>query len=162
MPEGLKSLEVSPGWSEHTNDMVAAGIEEWREFRDVGIQFVFVDDPRDAQIVVFFTDIFKDASSPGGITVGGNTSAQIYPVAQARSMKIKQKPVVIELSTMANGSDEKLMGASAHEFGHALGIKAHSEKRQDIMFRDRIVNYLSNSDKATIRYLYMHAPQWVM
>jgi predicted Zn-dependent protease len=161
-PAGVTGLETAPGWTEHTNEMVAAGIEQWHEFKNVGIQFGFVDDPRQAQILVFFTDSFKDATGPGGISVGGVTSAQIYPVATAHSMKIRQKPVVIELSTMTNSSDERMMGASAHEFGHALGIKAHSDKRQDIMFRDRIVNFLSPSDKATIRYLYQHQPQWVL
>lgn len=161
-PNGLGGLEHAPGWTEHTNDVVGAGIEQWREFADVGIQYGFVDNPADAQILVFFTDSFKDASGPGGIAVGGVTSAQIYPLMQARSIKIRQKPVVIELSTMINGTDERMFGASAHEFGHALGIKAHSDKRQDIMFRDRIVNYLSPSDKATLRYLYTKQPNYVM
>ncbi len=156
-------LEAVKGWVPDMNDQVAAGIEQWREFEGEGLlSFAFTDDPRQAHIMVFFTDAFKDATAPGGIMVGGITSAQLYPLAQAQQMKIRQKPVVIELSTMVNHSDEKMQAASAHEFGHALGIKAHSPYREDIMFADRIVDHLSAADKATIRYLYHSKPQWVM
>lgn len=155
----LEGLPTAPGWTEHTNDVVAAGIEEWREFETEGLfKFAFVDDPRMADILVFFTDTFKDADSPGGIAIGGNTSAQVYPLAQA---KLRHKPTVIELSTSVNHTDERMYGAAAHEFGHALGIKAHSEKRQDIMFVDRVVTHLSPSDKATIRWLYHRPTQYV-
>jgi predicted Zn-dependent protease len=162
-PTPLAGLQQAQGWTEHTNDVVAAGIEEWRQFENEGLfSFVFCDDPRIADIVVFFPEAFRDASSPGGIMIGGVTSATVYPIQQAHSIKIRQKPVVIELSLAVNYTDDRLYGAAAHEFGHALGIKAHSEKRQDIMFRDRIVNHLSPSDKATIRWLYHQKPAYVM
>jgi predicted Zn-dependent protease len=112
--------------------------------------------------VIFFADAFRDADAPGGIMVGGNTAAQVYPYSQAKQMKIGQKPVVIELSTLVNNTASKMQGASAHEFGHALGIKAHSPFREDIMYADRIVDHLSGADKATIRYLYHSQPQWVL
>ncbi len=157
------ALTGAKGWVPEVNDQVAAGIEQWREFEGEGLfSFAFTDDPRLAHILVFFTDAFHDANSPGGIMVGGITSAQVYPLAQAQQMKIAQKPVVIELSTLVNSTEEKMQGASAHEFGHALGIKAHSPYREDIMYADRIVNQLSAADKATIRYLYHSKPQWVM
>jgi hypothetical protein len=156
-------LETVKGWVPDVNDQVAAGIEQWREFEGEGLlSFAFTDDPRMAHIMIFFTDAFRDATAPGGIMVGGITSAQLYPVAQAQQMKIKQKPVIIELSTLVNHSDQKMQSATAHEFGHALGIKAHSPYREDIMFADRIVDHLSPADKATIRYLYHSKPQWVM
>jgi predicted Zn-dependent protease len=156
-------LSQAVGWTPEINDQVAAGIEEWREFEREGLfSFAYTDDPRQAHVLIFFTDSFKDAASPGGINVGGITSAQIYPVAQAQSIKIGQKPVIIELSTMVNSTPERMYGASAHEFGHALGIKAHSPFREDIMFVDRVVTHLSPADKATIRYLYRNTPQWVM
>jgi predicted Zn-dependent protease len=162
-PTPLAGLQQAQGWTEHTNDVVAAGIEEWRQFENEGLfSFVFCDDPRAADIVVFFPEAFRDASSPGGIMIGGVTSATVYPIQQAHSMRIRQKPVVIELSLAVNYTDDRLYGAAAHEFGHALGIKAHSDKRQDIMFRDRIVNHLSPSDKATIRWLYHQKPAYVM
>jgi hypothetical protein len=148
-------METAPGWSEDVNFVVASGIEQWREFESEGlISFGFTDDPRKAHVLVFFTDAFREANSPGGISVGGITSAQIYPQAQALQINIAQKPVIIELATMTNSNPDKLRGASAHEFGHALGIKAHSPYREDLMYVDRVVDELSPSDKATFRWLY--------
>ncbi|MGH9553572.1 MAG: matrixin family metalloprotease [Terriglobales bacterium] len=161
-PDPFYGLDRAAGWTPETNDLVALGIEQWREFQNEGLfKYKFVDDPRKAHILVFFTDSFKDANSPGGIMVGGNTCAQIFTLSQSQSMNL-QKPVVIELSTMVNHSPERMQGAAAHEFGHALGIKAHSPYRQDIMYVDRVVNELSPSDKMTIRWLYHQPLKWVM
>ncbi len=159
----MAGLEVAPNWTPEMNYVVAAGIEQWREFEAEGLlSFGFTDDPRKAHVLVFFCDVFRESSSPGGISVAGITSAQIYPYEQAQQLKIAQKPVVIELSTMINTSEEKMRAASAHEFGHALGIKAHSPYREDLMFVDRIVEDLSAADKATIRHLYRKTPKFVM
>jgi hypothetical protein len=161
--ENLLKLEVASGWTEDTNYVVANGIEMWRPLENEGLfKFGFTDDPSKAHIVVFFTDTFKEGDSAGGISVAGITSAQLYPYDLAQRIKIAQKPVVIELSTMVNSSPERMRGASAHEFGHALGIKAHSPYREDLMFVDRIVNELSPADIVTIRGLYKHTPQYVM
>ncbi len=156
-------MAQAPGWTPQTNDQVATGIEQWRQFENEGLfTFAFTDDPRNAHICVFFNDIFKDGSAPGGIAIGGNTCAQIYPISQAHSINIRQKPVIIELSTLVNNTAQKMIGASAHEFGHALGIKAHSPYREDLMYEDRVVDFLSEADKATIRWLYHQQPQFVM
>jgi len=156
-------MPVAEGWTPDTNALVQAGIMQWKQFEAEGLfSFVFTQDPREAQIMVFFVDNFREASSPGGISVGGNTCAQIYPLAQAMSINIQQKPVVIELSTRVNEIPEKMIGATAHEFGHALGIKAHSPYREDIMNENRVVTQLSAADKATIRRLYKTKPAYVM
>jgi hypothetical protein len=151
------------GWTPEVNEQVKAGISEWLPFQNEGLfSFNFTDNPREAQIMIFYVDSFREATSPGGITVGGNTCAQVYPLAQAQSVNIQQKPVIIELSTMVDNTPEKMLGASAHEFGHALGIKAHSPYRDDIMHENRIVTQLSAADKATIRKLYRAKPAYVM
>ena len=156
-------LSQAREWTEDTNYQVAAGIEQWREFEREGIfSFGFTTDPRQAQIMVFFVDSFKDSTSPGGIMVGGNTCAQLYTYEQAQSINIAQKPVIIEMSTLVNREPQKMIAASAHEFGHALGIKAHSPYRDDIMHENRVVNSLSPADKATIRRLYRSKPAYVM
>lgn len=156
-------LSQAREWTEDTNYQVAAGIEQWREFEREGLfSFGFTTDPRQAQIMVFFVDSFKDSTSPGGIMVGGNTCAQLYTYEQAQSINIAQKPVIIEMSTLVNREPQKMIAASAHEFGHALGIKAHSPYRDDIMHENRVVNSLSPADKATIRRLYRSKPAYVM
>lgn len=162
-PDGLDGLEHVPNWTEDCNYQVAAGIEQWRQFQNEGLlSFGFTTDPRQAQILVFYVDAFRESTTPGGIMVGGNTCAQVYPIAQAEHVNIQQKPVIIELSTLVNSSPEKMMGAACHEFGHALGIKAHSPYRDDVMYENRIVNQLSPADKQTLRGLYRSRPAYVM
>lgn len=159
----FSDLPVANGWTEQTNYQVAAGIEQWRQFQNEGlVSFGFTTDPKQAQIFVFFVSAFRGASGPGGINVGGNTCAQLFTPDQLRDPRYKQKPVIIELSTAVNHIPEKMQGASAHEFGHALGIKAHSPYRNDIMYADRVVNTLSEGDKNTIRKLYQVQPQYFM
>ncbi len=161
--DSFAGITPAPGWTPAINDQVAAGIEQWRQFENEGLfNFAFTDDPHNAHICVFFTDVFRDGNAPGGIAIGGNTCAQMYPISLAHSMNIHQKPVIIELSTLVNNTPQKMIGASAHEFGHALGIKAHSPYRSDLMYEDRVVDSLSEADKATIRWLYHQQPAFVL
>ncbi len=154
-------LQTAFGWTPDINYIVANGIEQWRRFQNEGlISFVFTDDPRNAQVLVFFTEGFSDSGTPGGTHVAGITSAQVYPFDLAQQVNIAQKPVVIEL--LLDGNNERLQSQSAHEFGHALGIKAHSPYRDDLMYVDRIVPQLSPGDAATLRYLYKQKPQYVL
>lgn len=164
-PEGdpFADCETVKNWTPEVNFQVAAGIEQWRQFESEGLfSFGFVDDPRQAQVLVFYVDNFKDSTGPGGNSVGGNTCAQLYTYDQAQRINIAQKPVIIELSTMINYMPEKMIGSAAHEFGHALGIKAHSPYRDDLMYENNVVNRLSPADKSTIRYLYKTKPGYVM
>ncbi len=159
----LEQLPVASGWTQKHNYIVAAGIEKWRVFQDEGLlSFGFTNNPYEAHVVVFFTDNFQGTSGPGGIIVGANTCAQLFTPAQLKDPNFRQKPVVIEFSLNVNHDPDRLLGASAHEFGHALGIKAHSPYREDIMYADRVVDDLSEGDKATLRMLYRSKTPYVM
>lgn len=154
-------LQAAFTWTPDLNYIVANGIEQWRRFQNEGlVSFVFTEDPRNAQILIFFTDGFSDSNSPGGTHVAGITSAQVYPFDLAQQVNIAQKPVIIEL--LLDGNNDRLQSQSAHEFGHALGIKAHSPYRDDLMYVDRVVPQLSPGDAATFRYLYKQKPQYVL
>lgn len=158
-PAQMAALPTAPGWSPTANEMVANGFEEWREFENEGLfSFCFVDDPKDAQILVFFTDRFAGSEGPGGTSTHGMTIAKMLPTAEIQAWEAAngrphpQWPIVMEL---VMGEDlAKLQAEAAHEFGHALGIKAHSPYREDLMYENRIVEGLSPNDKATIRWLY--------
>lgn len=162
----MAALPVVPGWSPTSNEMVANGFEQWREFENEGlISFGFVEDPRDAQILVFFTDRFAGSEGPGGTSTHGMTIARMLPAAEIKAWEAKngkshpQWPIVMELVI---GSDfGKLQAEAAHEFGHALGIKAHSPYREDLMHENRIVEILSPNDKATLRWLYKQRTPYI-
>lgn len=166
-PQSIWSLEQAQGWKPEMNEAVANGIEQWREFESEGlISFAYVDKPEDANVLVFFVDRFVDASAPGGLSVKANTAAKVYPAQEVRRLEAMGKrvlgaPVVIEFQV--NEELYKLQGDAAHEFGHALGIKAHSPYREDLMFVDRLRDTISPSDKATLRWLYkQQAPWWML
>lgn len=155
----MVALPTVKGWTPTANEMVANGFEQWREFENEGlISFGFVEDPREAQILVFFTDRFAGSEGPGGTSTHGMTIARMLPANEIKAWEAKngrqhpQWPIVMELVI---GEDlGKLQAEAAHEFGHALGIKAHSPYREDLMHENRIVELLSPNDKATIRWLY--------
>jgi hypothetical protein len=156
-------LSQADGWSEQTNFQVAAGIEQWRQFESEGLmRFGFTTDPKSAHVLVFFTDQFQGAAGPGGTNVGALTCAQLFTPQQTQMEMYRQKPVIMEFSTRVNHLPEKMQGSATHEFGHALGIKAHSPFRDDIMYENNVVYLLSEGDKATIRLLYRSEPKYVM
>ncbi len=158
-------LQQAKGWTPETNDAVARGIEQWRQFESEGlIKFGYVTDPKLAHVLVFFTDQFQGAAGPGGTNVGGLTCAKLFKPEEAQKLSELglQMGVVMELSVSVNFEPEKMQAASAHEFGHALGIKAHSPYRDDIMFGNRNATQLSEGDKNTLRFLYKSKPQYVM
>lgn len=164
----FSTLQPVSGWSDEMGEAVASGIEMWKPLEQEGLfSYDFTSNPREANVLVFFNDNFAGASEPGGISTGGYTCAQLIPFAKiqealSQGRNPRTPPVVMELSLGVNGTLEKLRAATAHEFGHALGIKAHSPYREDIMHENRVVEQLSPADKNTIRRLYKSRTQWVL
>ncbi len=165
--QDLNNMPQCPGWTSDMTQAAINGIEQWRELQNEGLfAFEFVDDPSRAQVLVFWVDRFVDSDSPGGSSVHGNTSATLFDANLVHNVERRDgrpaqgAPVIIELKV--NGEPGKLQADTAHEFGHALGIKEHSPYRQDIMCVNRQTLVLSPSDKATMRWLYRQAPQFVM
>lgn len=167
-PNALSALPTCPGWSPELNSAAIQGIEQWKQFQNEGLfSFEFVDDPTIANIFLFWAERFTGDEGVGGVSTGGNTVAVLYDANEVRTREasigqpLQGTPVIIELQVMQD-SYERLQARAAHEFGHALGIKAHSPYNQDLMCVNGIAKLLSNSDKATIRWLYRQKPQYVM
>lgn len=161
-PKSFDELPECPSWTPQMNDMVAEGFELWRPMESEGVvKYGYVDNPRNADIVVFFTDNFIGAAGPGGTDVHGITMGHVF-TPQQYSMKLNRGepcvPVVMELKINENLS--KLQADAAHEFGHALGIKAHSPYREDLMYVNRVATQPSPADKATLRALYKTKPKY--
>lgn len=161
-PASFDELPTCQGWKPGMNDAVANGIEEWDDMKHEGVvNFGFVDRPQDADIVVFFTKGFPGAAGPGGTDVKALTMGMAFTPADVQhhiAQGHRGVPVVMELKV--NEDTSRLQGDAAHEFGHALGIKAHSPYRQDIMYENRMVDVPSPADKATLRALYKSTPQY--
>lgn len=161
-PPSFDALPECPGWKPEMNDSVANGFEMWRDLEKEGlISFGFVESPAMADVMVFFTDTFPGAAGPGGTNVNALTMGQVFTPQQV-NMKMERGeptvPIVMELKI--NEDFGKLQADAAHEFGHALGIKAHSPYREDIMHVNRAVTQLSTADKATMRSLYKTVPKY--
>lgn len=160
--ESFEQLESAPGWKALMNDTAAEGFEIWRDLEREGvISFGYVDSPAQADVMVFFTDEFPGAAGPGGTDVHGNTCGQVFTAQQVQQKSQLHQPTVpIVIELKVNEESSKLRADAAHEFGHALGIKAHSPYRQDLMYVNRVVETLSPADKATLRALYRHTPKY--
>lgn len=163
----LTALPQCQGWTPDMTQAAINGIEQWKELQNEGLfSFQFVEDPSQAQVLVFWVDRFVEADGPGGSSVHGNTSATLFDANLVHNVERRDgrpaqgAPVIIELKV--NGEPERLQADTAHEFGHALGIKEHSPYRQDIMCVNRQTLVLSPSDKATMRWLYRQPVQYVM
>lgn len=161
-PKSLDALPAAPGWDWHMNEWAANGFEMWRSLEQQGVlSYAFVDDPTKADVMVFFTDHFMGADGPGGTTVRGQTYGQVFTAQQVSDkIRLGQRPRPIVMELKISNDERRLTGDAAHEFGHALGIKAHSPYNNDIMYVNRIVDEPSPSDFATVKDLYKRTPQY--
>jgi hypothetical protein len=157
----FEDLPVAKGWRAAMCDIVAEGIEKWRPLDDEGvIKFGFVDRPQDADVLVFFAETFPDSTEAGGNRVGAHTTGRAYTAKQIQDFQqqgLARVPVIMEFNV--NEDLPKMQAHAAHEFGHALGITAHSPYREDLMYLYNMVDSPSPADKSTLRALYRSQPQ---
>jgi hypothetical protein len=182
----LDMLPQAAGWLPEMNEWAATGFEMWKDMEREGVvSYGYVDNPNQADVLVFFTDRFAGAEGPGGTSVNGQTYGQVFTAQQiADKTRLGQRtvPVVMELKVpftakaaprLPDGSEMQaapnidetaqvnFTANAAHEFGHALGIKAHSPYMDDLMYVNRnLARQPSASDKATLRLLYRKLPQY--
>lgn len=104
-----------------------------------------------------------DAHGAGGYTyfcaagaIGGNpdTFAQTIPLAAGGGLAT----VVIRVDHAKATTSAAYDALVAHEFGHALGIGAHSDNSADLMFANPLVVTPSDRDRATLRFVLGKAP----
>lgn len=97
--------------------LAVEGFQQWVNATDKKIQFVLVEDEREAQILVRFDPTSK----------AGRTDCTYYPERR----EIVQAEVVIGVQ---GDSPIDIQSVSVHEFGHALGIVGHSDNPKDVMY----------------------------
>jgi hypothetical protein len=133
-------------------EMVIAGLDNWRQASNNLVDFEIVSDPKDAQILCSFHD---------------QTPAFFSPVELARTKRNSDDTIItksqIFFLTQKDGrpiESSVLRFNCLHEIGHALGLDGHSDNPEDIMYfsnnGDEISKGLviSKRDIATLKRLY--------
>jgi predicted Zn-dependent protease len=115
-----------------------------------------VDDSSVADIIV------QNSMSPNGEGVPTQASlcAGLTDVDTTASATAIQLPIHIYVWAFATTSpvDECYRVATTHEFGHAIGLLAHSPDPGDVMYRNPTLDGLSARDSATAEVLYHITP----
>ena len=103
-----------------------------------------------------------DARGAGGYTyfcdgknIEGADNALVVPLTTGGGVAT----VVIRVDRSRVSTAAAYDAIVAHEFGHALGIGAHSDSATDLMFINPSITAPSERDKATLRFVLGQAPQ---
>jgi len=124
------------------------GFDEWVRATHGRVGYQQVDSPAQAQITVHFVSASTVPEHPD--LVGLTTTYWIGSVLQSAE---------IVLAT-GQKSRSELQTAAAHELGHALGIRGHSDNPDDLMFSAPVQGHpsaahpVTNRDLNTLRYCY--------
>lgn len=168
-PEQLQEQPVAESFFPEHYEAARQGISSWKRFEKEGLfSFQFTDDPADADIYVFWVHHFVDHLGMALFAndIRGYTSKRSFWLRDIRAGKLPPfKPVVIVLRTTDSVGRPmplaNMKASAAHEFGHALGIEGHSSNPHDLMSIYYGNGTISNSDAATVRYLYRLVPDLV-
>jgi len=96
---------------------------------------------------------------PGTAAVGAIARAELLPLSQDGP---GLTTVVIRLDRGRVSNQSSYNAIVAHEFGHALGIGAHSDLPTDVMFGLPTAETPSERDRATLRWLLGQHPALVL
>lgn len=175
--ERFGKLRVADNYNEDMWRAAAQGIGQWKAFEKEGLyKFELTENPEEANVFIFWTPHFTNKMGMG-ITQNdtkGCTSKDIFPYKVIQQVlsgaiapeRVDFKPVVVQLVTCERPFGPpiplgKLVSASAHEFGHVLGIDGHSTNPVDLMCLNYGRGVVSANDAATIRFLYRSRPDVV-
>lgn len=165
----LDRLEVAEGFIPEHMNAVVSGINYWKPFEKEGLfSYQITNDPSEADIYVFFTHHFVNKLGMGLFQndIRGYTAQRLFEYQKILAGGTPQlRPVVILLRTTDQRgnpmSADRMRASAGHEMGHALGIIDHSTNPYDLMSVYYGRGVLSNSDAATIRFLYKQRPFYI-
>lgn len=154
-PGAINTLQLCPGYQSQFATQAKSGISEWSwAVQERIVTYQFVNDPRGANVMIFWAPRFPSSSQAG---------QTLYLVSSGES-----RPVIMELRTDFSPystavASQSIRNAAAHEFGHALGIQNHSPFGGDLMYNwqfwsEKSTYRISENDKETLRALYSVTP----
>lgn len=148
-----------PGWNpEHVN-AVKAAFSEWEQALNPRFRFIYMPDERGSDIKVIWASRAGDGE---GDEVAGLNEVRTWGKFISKND--------IKLSLMhPNGQiypPPAIFSTTLHEAGHALGLHAHSENKNDIMYAKSQVKdwnevlHLSERDINTMKMVYAAKPDY--
>ena len=146
---------------------ILAAFKNWSDSVDF-LKFVYVDNPKDANILVQIAPLPKDVCN-------GNECQYIvgYTVPTIKNGILKKMTITLYDKTATGEffSDKEIFNTTLHELGHALGIMGHSFYEGDLMFVTSTSNrnldfsrirsafqFLTTRDINTMKLLYKLIP----
>ena len=143
---------------------VVDGASRWTaSLRQHEVAVAVSTDPRDADVVVHYGEapriVGSTSCEPASTGGSGVTFAcpdfdagafEVLPLLSGAGGRVKMDVAVYHGGASSEAEFRRLV---AHELGHVLGIGAHSESREDLMYGAPAVDAPSAADVKTLRYV---------
>ncbi len=136
-------------WSPQYPQLARDVFGEWSE-AGFPLRFAFIFDSTSADIVIRWIDRFPDSDGQR-IGVTERLQGSDYLIAHARIDVAMRDSAGRSLTPVVVG------GIIRHEVGHALGLN-HSSDPSSVMFAEAATSVIGESDRATLRALYLIPP----
>ena len=133
-------------WSPQYPQLAREVFDEWSE-AGFPLRFTFIFDSTSADITIRWIDRFPDNEGQR-IGVTERMQGTDYLIARARIDVAMRDSIGRQLSPVVVG------GIIRHEVGHALGLN-HSNDPSSVMYREAATSVIGQSDRATLRTLYL-------
>lgn len=155
-----KNIKVYVDYNDPEREVFKDAFRIWDDALGDTVNFTFINNPNNADITCYHTDVIKEVDKAAGIT-----KPKIYHYNNDPDKNFMSKAAIEvlrkDIQTKKKYSDVETKSITLHEIGHALGlIQGHSSKRYDIMYKDTS-SYMndkarpSNRDINTIKKIYM-------
>lgn len=133
-------------WSPQYPQLARDVFDEWSE-AGFPLRFTFIYDSTSADITIRWIDRFPDTEGQR-IGVTERMQGTDYLIARARIDVAMRDSAGRRLTPVIVG------GIIRHEVGHALGLN-HSNDPSSVMYREAATTMIGQSDRATLRTLYL-------